>query len=98
MTEEVKGDTPTHRLSILEIDDQTIETILEAIRVRRLKAVRDYEEAKALKDAAAREGLEEKLQKALDKFMKRLEKLDDFIESVEEQATKLRAMKLELDS
>ena len=92
------GDTPTHRLSILELEDNTIEAILEAIRVRRLKAVRDYEEMKSMKDAAAREGIEEKLQKALDRFMKRLEKLDALIESLEEQATKLRAMKLELEN
>jgi hypothetical protein len=90
------ADQPHHRLTIDELTTEQVDALLEVIREKRLKSVRNYAEAQHLKDLYAAG----KTRAKLDKKLKMFEKLNKTIltqtDKLEKYAIDLKTLMLEL--
>ena len=90
-------DTPMQRRSIDEISPEQCEELIDGIRARRLKSVREHAEMLALKAKQRDERLIEQIIHEDEMFTRQLERTDAAIEKLEKRALRIRALKLELD-
>ena len=97
MSEQLAGDTPTHRLTIAELSDDEIDNMLQGIRVRRLQAWNKYQEAQELKKKAQNERQYDKLIKQCNKMEKLFSDIDARFEKLEKLALEIRALRLEIE-
>lgn len=91
-------DSPIELASIDKLSIDEIDKLLEGIRERRLRPIRDFEEAQGLKDLATREGMIKQYNNHIKMFKKEQERVDKALEKLEDRATKLRILKMELDA
>ena len=81
---------------IRTITDKQIDALLDGIRERRLLAVRLYERVQEEKQHAEDARTREKLSKQLTMLSKELRRCVTIIEKVEDRASKIRALRLQL--
>jgi hypothetical protein len=93
----VEGDTPTHRLTIAEMDDADIEIQLEGTRIRRLQALNTYQQAQALKMEAKTEKQYDRLIKLCNMMEKDFIAANKAIEKLEKRALDIRSLRLEIE-
>lgn len=91
------GDTPTHRVTVDEMDQNKLEAFLIGVRERRLRAFTVYkqqqEASKQVRDARLKNAYE----KNLAMFQKEIDRLDKLLDKVEARALKLRSLELEIN-
>jgi hypothetical protein len=92
----MKADTPIALANIKEMSDDELDLLLVRIRERRLKPVKDYEDAQALKTMSRREDLEKQSIKHFEMFEKELARVDAALDKLDARARKLRGVRLEL--
>lgn len=90
-------DTPIELADLTKLDTDERENLLLGIRERRLYAAKIYEEAKSLKEAAAREKCLERLEHELEMFAKEAVRADRAIEKLEKRITNLRGIEMEIE-
>jgi len=93
----MKGDTPAHRVNVMEMDDNTLDAFLLNIRDRRLHSVRIFEESEQLRELARRQKMTKVLDHEQAMCKKELTQLDKVIDKVEKRVLKLRALRLQLE-
>jgi hypothetical protein len=92
----MKADTPIKLANIREMTDDEVDLLLNRIRERRLKPVKDYEDAQALKTMSRRENLDKQSIKHFEMFEKELAQVDTVLDKLDARARKLRGVRLEL--
>ena len=93
----VTQDTPAHRANVGQLSDEEIDTLMNEVRERRLRAFTVYSEAQELKQKARNTKTREQIQKFLDMFDKELKAADKAMEKLEARALKIRALRLEVE-
>lgn len=93
----MQGDTPVHRTTITEAKENEYLAMLEGIRARRLKILKQKQEADEAKKKAKTEKLLEKYTHQLSILEKELTRLDKAIDKCEDRIFKIRAMRLEIE-
>tara|TARA_Y100000310_G_scaffold244753_1_gene249629 strand:- start:565 stop:849 length:285 start_codon:yes stop_codon:yes gene_type:complete len=93
----MKGDTPAHKLDVLEMDEDTLDAFILNIRERRLTAIRHYEESEKLREEAIRQKLDKQLDHQQKMYRKEAEQLDRVLAKVEKRVLTLRALRLQLE-
>jgi len=94
----MEADTPITLADLTKMSPEEREALLSLIRDRRMKPVRVYEELSLMQTEARKEQLETQWAKALEMFKKDLERADKAMTNVQQRATKLRALELEIES
>jgi hypothetical protein len=94
----MKADTPIELAHLKTMSHTEREMLVVAIQKRRLQPVRAYEELSLMKAEARKEQLEEQWSKALEMFVKDLERADRALDKLEMRHNKLRAMELEIET
>jgi hypothetical protein len=94
----MKADTPLELAHLKTMSYTEREMLVVAIQKRRLQPVRAYEELSLMKAEARKEQLEEQWSKALEMFVKDLERADRALDKLEMRHNKLRAMELEIET
>jgi hypothetical protein len=94
----MKADTPLELAHLKTMSHTEREMLVVAIQKRRLQPVRAYEELSLMKAEARKEQLEEQWSKALEMFVKDLERADRALDKLEMRHNKLRAMELEIET
>ena len=90
-------DTPTDRTSIELLTDDELDAMLEVIRERRLKLVKQMQDLEAARHNARREVIAGKVEKHFEMLVKEMQGFDKHIEKVEKRLLKIRALRLELE-
>jgi hypothetical protein len=93
----MKSDTPIALADLTTMTEDERELLVTRIRERRLAPVVAYEELSLMQAEARKEMLEKQWEKALEMFAKDLERADRATSNLEKRATKLRAIKLEIE-
>jgi hypothetical protein len=93
----MKSDTPIALADLTTMTEDERELLVTRIRERRLAPVVAYEELSLMQAEARNEMLEKQWEKALEMFAKDLERADRATSNLEKRATKLRAIKLEIE-
>tara|TARA_B100000131_G_scaffold177682_1_gene171454 strand:- start:4 stop:288 length:285 start_codon:yes stop_codon:yes gene_type:complete len=93
----MKGDTPTDRVNVIEMDDKQLEAFITGIRERRLRAVKIFEEGELLREEARKKKLDKSLEHELKMLQKEIAQIDKVIEKLEKRIIKVRAIKLQLE-
>lgn len=83
---------------LTSMSDEEIDLILAGIRARRMESKAVYDETVAIRDAARKIGLEEKIEKRMDKLMKAIETVDKHVRKMEDAANEIRNWRLEIKS
>lgn len=96
MTQSIE-DTPMHRVTIDELDPETLEQFILVIRERRLKPVRLYEEQQEQVKSVRDERLRASMEKELKGFKKDLERVDAVLTKLEKRALKIKTIRFEID-
>jgi len=94
----MEADTPITLADLTKMSPEEREALLSLIRDRRMKPVRVYEELSLMQTEARKEQLETQWAKALEMFKKDLERADKAMTNVQQRATKLRALEMEIES
>lgn len=81
---------------ITRVTDDDIVKYLEGIRERRLRAVRVYKKLQAEKERIEDERTRDRLDKEVVQLGKGLARVDKAIDALEDRASKIRALKLQL--
>lgn len=93
----MQGDSPVHRATISEVKEDEYLAMLEGIRERRLKILRQLKEAEEVKRKIKIEKMMEKYAHQIEILQRELTRLDKGIEKCEERMFKIRAMRLEIE-
>lgn len=91
------ADTPIKLASIEQMTSDEIDAMLIAIRERRLKPVRDYEEMLNMKAAAKKEMLQKQYDRHMSMFKKELERVDKALDKIDQRAIQLRALRMQIE-
>lgn len=90
----VQSDTPFKRTSIKDIPIEELDSMMEALRVRRFTAYTIYEAGLEAKKRAKDEKAAQGLDKACEQVAKMLEKIDKDIEKLEKKVLDIQAWRL----
>lgn len=94
-TNQVDGDTPMHRLTVEEVDDDTMNAIIEDKRKRRMSLVEQRNIAEKRKRTLEQQKAKQKYERQVELFDKDLKTLDRALERLENRANKIRALRLQ---
>lgn len=86
-----------HRVTVLEMSDESIDAMLLTMRERRLSIVRVKQEAELAKRSILIEHAREKLSKQLQMLVKELTAVDKALDKAESRVFKIRALRLEIE-
>ena len=98
MQEALPSDTETTRTTVDQLPDDLAYALLDAMRVRRLKAAALFAEAQEMKAKARSERVREMLDKQVEMYHKDISQCDRVLAKLEARANKIRALRLELDA
>jgi predicted HTH domain antitoxin len=90
-------DSEVHRATIAELDDATLDAMLDALRERRLRLAKDYEAKQREKDAARSVRVREMYNKQLVMVEKAIATADKALDKAADKLNKMRAFRLELE-
>ena len=90
-------DTPTHRSTIDELSLDTVETLLVAIRERRLRALHAHDEAVRMKQNAKSNRMKARIEVEIARLSRQLLSVDKLLTKIESRYTTIRAFQLELE-
>ncbi len=93
----MKADTPITLANLTQMSEDERELLVNQIRDRRMRPVRAYEELTLMQAEARRETLEVMWAKQLEMFQKDLLRADKAMITLEKRATRLRAIRLEIE-
>jgi hypothetical protein len=93
----MEGDTPITLINVTNMPTEQHEALIERIRERRLKPVREYEKLTLMQEAAKRDGVEKKLNKTLEMFVKDLARVDLAMTKLEERCRKIQILRMDLE-
>jgi hypothetical protein len=94
--DEASLDTPIHRATIDQLPISVLDTWLTEVRARRLSVVRKLEGVREAKRLVRMTELADKYTKLYDRVKANIVKIDDYMEKIEANINKLRALELEL--
>ena len=94
----MQADTPIALADLTKMSPQEREDLIIAIRDRRLRPVKAYEELSQMKAEARKEQLEATWSKQLEMFEKDLKRADKAMDTLTARGTKLRALELEIET
>jgi geranylgeranyl pyrophosphate synthase len=95
--EDASQRSPVHLPTILQMEVSEVEKQLEAIRERRLKAVRKLEEQESVARHKSLTASKIRFESMIEKARKQLTKIDAQIDKLELLVFQVRALQLELD-
>ena len=96
MGDEAQLDTPINRATIDQLPIATLDNWLTEIRSRRLVVVQKLQDVKEAKRRVYLNDVQDKYNKMYERVKGNLSKLDEAVEKIEVNITKLRALELEL--
>lgn len=96
MQDALPSDTETTRTTVDQLPDDVAYMLLDALRVRRLKAAAVYQEAQELKAKARSERVRDMLERQLELYTKKVTACDKILNDLDGRANKIRALRLEL--
>ena len=94
----MKADTPIALADLTKMTPEEREALVVAIRDRRQRPVRAYEEVSLMRSEARKEQLEKTWSKQLEMFEKDLKRADKAMDTLVARGTKLRALELEIET
>lgn len=93
----MQGDTPIHRKTFLEMNDVEQTEFITALRDRRLQPINTYNEVLKALHEKKQTKLKEKLDKEVKMFEKCLDRVDKYLDELQNRSNKLKAIKIQLD-
>lgn len=79
-----------------DMSDDDLDKFLEQVRERRLRVVREHQEAERLKAEAHTEKLQAKVEKQFEMLGKEMASLDKVIAKLDKRITNIQALRIEL--
>jgi hypothetical protein len=94
----MEADTPINLANLTTMTPEERETLVTAIRERRMQPVLMYEEMSLMQAQARKEGLEKKWSKTLEMFLKDLASADKALDRLQKRNIALRVLEMEIES
>jgi predicted nucleic acid-binding Zn-ribbon protein len=94
MVSPIPQDTPVHRASIAEMTIEQIETLVDSMRERRMRAHNAYQIAKEAKEREKLAKDKLRYDKLLDMFEKKIKSVDAGLESMSKYLNELKVLQI----
>jgi dsDNA-specific endonuclease/ATPase MutS2 len=96
MEQAAQLDTPMHRATVAELNNEQLNETIELLRERRLKARKEYQRAKEIEEQVRAEKLEGDYEQQMRLFEKDFKTCTNALERLEKRMVKMVAIRNEL--